>query len=101
MTNRRKAKDRVETTTMPGSVNFFAEALAGEGEEGAGLMMLQVQVHPLPDGEVLFNKLVDAINKAAAEVLMAEGLLMEGATPQSVYASNVASLMPEDDTKRH
>ena len=50
-------------------------------------MMVQIQIHPLPDKATLFKKIVDAINAAAGQVLHDEGITTE-LTPVTVSSSD-------------
>jgi hypothetical protein len=101
VTNKRKTHEKqptpstIEATATTGCISFFSEAYQGEGEEGAGLMLLQVQIHPLPDNDVLFNEITEAMNAAAAKVLKQHNITLSE-TPDAVHD---ASFIEGDDTK--
>lgn len=83
-------RTRLEVITPhnePGELQFNAEAYEGQGKEGKGLMMVQVQVHPLPNDPALFSRLVNAMNKVAAEVLAADGMILS-VEPERVHESD-------------
>jgi len=65
----------VTLETKPGRVNFFAEMYTSDEADAVGLMLLQVQVHPLPADVDLYDELSNVMNEAVAKVLRARGLV--------------------------
>lgn len=92
--------ETVITCEPVAGVSFFAEAYQGQGDEGKGLMLLQVQIHPLPDTAEIFQKVVDAMNSAAAQVLRDEGIAMGGDPVHETEPLNPMN-MPGDPSRQH